>query len=639
MVMLGYASWCLFTISYKNELFRMAGAIGTLFMAFVYLVVVVLVTDEESRVLAVQINRISVCGFGIALIVWLKTGYSLLQQHDFCYLSVELLWLLLFGMSLFYQRKLIKPFQLSQTLKQRNSLWILALLLVTAVFLYEPDALQFKWDGLLYYLTCKELRMDSISSLAVYGHIAQTYGALMKLATLLIGDTAIAMTGVNLILMFVGVLGFYALIKECVPGRREGEYALAAAVYAWSPFLLGMVYYHNLDFACQCLLPLLLYFLYKEKWIYFSIFSLLFCFTKEPAIIVYASVCGGVVLGDFLQDRRRSIAERIIRLLRVKRYYLMAIPGVLWLVTYKLLGPWSAGEGGISVDLTYIIEKLKVLYILNFNWIFVLLSIIGLILLAYRKEMKRLSFLLPVLFGQIGLTLFCCLFKTVNHPRYNCTNQVTIYFMTIVILMFCFKDITNGILQSGIAILLLVSSFKTIDPLSLSCFPNCRIGTETMITTMDIPLGDGMIYNRQMLWLEGAISRALEDAFSESDVVCFPTSEDNAYFFDGMAEVGEIHTPYRMDTEYWDTDKRKRVPEQGETTQSFTVYQLTEKEGFPDASYELEGRGNLLYTSYTGNQYAEIVKSLYSNYTESTYSYRGWEIRRLSFENEMRVNK
>lgn len=630
MLFAGFGAWCLFTISYRGRLFEYAGALATIVTAMLYLCMILLA--EKNEEIFRQLRKISAAGLLISGILLLSTGGTLFQKQGILFLLIEFLWCLVFGFCAFYHVKRKEKQQIWDSIKENifSHKWLLLLLLVTGIFLIEPDAVQFKWDGILYYTTCKELTLGSLSNLAIYGHIAQTYGVLVKLMMYLTGNTAAAMTAVNVVLMFFSICAFYGLLKTVMEGRKEWQYALAAAIYGGSPFLLGMVYYHNLDFACQCLFPTVLYCLYKRKWVYFAAASLLFCFTKEPAIVVYGAMCVGVVIIDFMKDQGFSVTGRIKRLFGRKKYYLMVVPGVLWVVVYGLLGPWSAGEGGFAVDWAYVAEKLKVLYVLNFNWIFVLICIVGLILLLCKNKIKKVSFLVPVLCGQIAFTLFSCLFKTVNHPRYNDTNQVSLYLIAIVFSFCCCRDLLRSILHGGAAVLLLVSCFKTIDPVSRFCFPQYQIGDDSMITTMEIPLGDGMIYNRQMLGMERVIDLALKEALGESKTVLFPAVGDNTYFFDGMAEVGSVEG-YRKDIEYWNPAAERREAATGEEIIDFEVYHIAEGMDWKIWENEVSGKVNLLYFSFAGEELAETVRQRYTVTGEAEYRYRGWTLTRVEF--------
>ncbi len=627
----GYGAWCLFTISYRAVVFGYLGFGGTLVTAVLYLIMVILCGEADQK-LAFQLKMLSIVGLILSFILLTATGRRLVQKSEFIYVLAEALWAILFAFCTFYLSK-GRKWDIRHLLAQKvqRHKWFLLLILVTAFLLIEPDAVQFKWDGLLYFQACGDLNPASLSSLAIYGHIAQTYGFLVKLASLITGNTAWAMIGVNVCLMIVSICAFYGMLREALKGKAQWQYALATAIYAWSPYLLGMVYYHNLDFTCQCLFTPVLYFLFKKKWIFFSIASLMFCFTKEPAIIVYGAMCAGVVIGEFAEDKDCGKTDRIRRTFARKQYYLMAVPGVLWLVTYKLLGPWSAGAGSFAIDFSYVVEKLKVLYLFNYNWIFLLGGIIGIGILLFRGEMGKISFLVPVLFSQAAFTLFSCLFKTVNHPRYNDTNQVTLYFIVIVISFYCCRERIGGVFHSLVAVSLVVSCFRTTDPISRLCFRQFEIGEESMLTTAEVPLGDGMIYNRQMLGFERVMSQALADVLEESDIVLFPAVNNNAYYFDGMAHVGEIEGDFRVDFEYWDPGSKRRYPEGKEGFKEYRVYQLAEGIDWDTVEKEIKGRVSYFFLSCVGEELFGKIEERCDVVEGEEYIYKGWCLCRRDF--------
>ncbi len=634
-VFCGYIAWGFYTISYRNELYRRIGVFLSVLTMVFYAGMVMLNVLQNRRNICKQLGCISSFGFILFLLVTVSNIKRLIAQGCYLDVTVEGLWILTFlacSILLLYKEHFwIRRSDVRNGLYEHR--WLILLLTVTALLMIEPNAMQFKWDGVLYYLTCNNLDIGSLSSLAAYGHIAQTYGGVNAIVGLITGNTAIAMIMVNCIAMLLSVCAFYGVLKLIFSGAKEWVYTLFTAVYAWSPFLLGMVYYHNLDFLCQCLYPIVLYFLYKEKWLYFCIASFLFCFTKEPAIIIYGSTCIGVVAVDWMRDKDYTCCERMIRSFVRKKYYLMVLPGILWLVTYKMLGPWSAGEGGVSVDLNYIFDKLKVLYIFNFNWIFSIMIIGGFISLIVRHRKNSFIFIVPILCGQISFTIFSCIFKTANHPRYNDTNQVAIYIIAMMLLYYMFqrKSMFAGALIAG---LMLLSTYCTIDPVTLRFFPKYNIGKSVMITTMkdEVPLGDGMIYNRQMLGLEKVFNMALKDTLENSDVVLLPTLDRNAYFFDGMAEVGKIEEGYRIDREYWDILYKRRVALRKEGTQEFRVFQLTDDHEWEVMENEVNGSVNFFYLPIVGQQYADEIRNRYTILDEQKYEYRGWQLNRICFE-------
>lgn len=626
IVFLGYAAWGMFTLSYKAHIYVIAGIFLTIITAMLYIILAIMAVRAKKTMISRQLTTISVFGFVISVLLLFRA-----ENH----LVLISIWIAAFAISFVYGKKSeeilsghIIPVEVIK--KYRGIIFVL---LITCVFLYDKDAVQARWDGLLYYLTCRELNIGSLSSLAVYGHIAQTYGMLNGIGNMVVGNTLSAMIGLNILLLLSSIVGFYILLREIIPGREESQYAIAAAAYAWSPFLLGMVYYHSLDFYCSCIFVWVLYAFYKRRWIYFSVFSLLFCFTKEPAIVIYAAMCAGIVLCDIIEDHGHSFLQRIQRCFARKQYYLMVLPGILWLATYEILGPWSAGNGGFSIDIDYALNKLKNLYVLNFNWVFALLAVGGSIyLLIIKRDKARFKMIFPIWCSQIAFTLFSCLFSTVNHPRYNDTNQVTLYLLAMIPLLCWCSKVKSGMMIGALSCLCLLSSFITCDPLTRRCYDQADIGGATMIYVTDTPLGDGMIYNRQMLGFEATLGNALDDALSDSQAVLFPTLDNNAYMFDGMAEVGEIPGDYMVQTEIWDDTDKRRVVDKTDSTIEFQAYQLTDHVDWSELEQSLPGSVSYIYLSTVADLYSAYIKENYQVLEETEYEHRGWAIRRICFE-------
>lgn len=625
IVFIGYISWGMFTISYKAHIYETMGILFTYLTAILYIVFSVMLSKAKRTAESRQLRTVSCIGFIISVLLLFR------MTDNQVLLGV---WIVTFGFSYVYGKisdgTAPKHILLVDAAKRYRG--IILILIISSLFLYDTDAVQARWDGLLYYLTCKELDISSLSNLAVYGHIAQTYGMLNGMGNLIVENTFAVMVGLNILLMLSSIIGFYMLLRELVSDREQSQYMIATVVYAWSPFVLGMVYYHSLDFYCGCLFVWVLYALYKRKWIYFSIFSLLFCFTKEPAVIIYAAMCAGTVIWDILEDSGYSFFDRLRRCFVRKQYYLMVLTGILWLATYKILGPWSAGNGGFSINASYVLDKLKNLYVLNFNWIFTLLAVGGSVWLLFKKGDKQiLKLLIPIWCSQIAFTLFSCIFNTVNHPRYNDTNQVTLYLLALVPLLYCGKKKRNELVIGCLSVLCLLSSFVTCDPITRSCYDKVNIGKATMIYTTALPLGDSMIYNRQMLGFETALDNALEDALCDGQPVLFPTLGNNAYAFDGMAKVGEIADDYMLQTEFWDEINKRRAAEKRDGIKEFQVYQLTKEMDWDKLEKETSGSVNYIYIPNVCDLYSGYIKEHYQILEEMEYEHRGWVVKRVRF--------
>lgn len=531
-----------------------------------------------------------------------------------------------------------KGYFMSGNRKERMKKWgvehiFLGLLLIACIVLsIEESGICYRWDSGLYYTTVADMNLFSVGSLAAYGHIAQAFGMFTSLGVGVTGSVDMGILFANLFVFLAGVAAFYGILASLVPGKRPIAYTLATAVYAFSPFLLGMVDYISLDFFTQSLFAVVVYFMVKKEWILHFVAALLFCFTKEPAVVIYGFFCMGVVLYDFYGHR--SVKKLFIQ----KKYYLMILCGALWLLTYRILGPWSAGNSSMGFSIGYIIKKLKVLYLMNFNWIFTLLGIACLIILLKNKKQRvTLEIIIPLLSSQIGFTFFSCLFQTANHARYTDSSFVTLCIIGTLFVLSAFSFKLQVVTSSVLAALMLFSSFWTIDPVTRNIFPMIDIGQAKIATTGGRQvLGDESIYNRQMLYLEKPFSEAVMDSLEEATCILLPTMADNTWYFNGMDEFHAIRE-YRKAQAIWDAKREKRVFYENEGCVLTSFYEMADQMSVSKMTDILadENVFSYIYMDGIGADKASEIKENYTVQKEEEYSYRGFVVKRIQFERKL----
>lgn len=97
-----------------------------------------------------------------------------------------------------------------------------------------------------------------------------------------------------------------------------------------------------------------------------------------------------------------------------------------------------------------------------------------------------------------------------------------------------------------------------------------------------------------------------------------------------MSEV-ETLSECRFDIEYWDTAKKKRVPEYKDAVKKFTVCQLTEQIDWNSIQNATEQYIDLIYMDDFGKKSYDEIQQKYTLVEETRYSYRGWVIYRARF--------
>ena len=558
IIPLGYLSWCLSTISYKADLY--------MYMACLTWVTTILVYTYVSKQIAKEYRDLDkqfvLIDFGLlaSCMIWAIFTPVEFEKKFWIYLYLALgISIVILVYDLLRKRDML-PRKAIKWFKAHG--FLIVLLLIELILCYDPDMYQFKWDGLLYYVAVSGSNLGSISSVSLYGHMAQTSGVLYRIGALICHDTGYGMILANMLALLIGALAFYGSVKELIPNRSNLEYTMFTACFAFSPFTLGMVNYFSTDYFCVCLINVLIYFVLKGKWGLTVPAACLFVFTKEPALIAYSGLCLGLVIKDIIIANGK-LKDKLMSVMSKVHYYFMLLPFVIWFATYRVLGKWSAGNGGLGFDVKYMVNKLKVFLILNFNWIVTLAILTGIIILILKKRKNVIVELFPLIICNVALLVFNCVYITANHARYV-DSFVSVNLMIGLAIFNKIMSDKNRVMAIRCAVVcyifvLLISCFVTIDPVSKAIFRCERIGEKYILSTGTTMLGDSSIYNKQMLWLENTFSKAVEDSIEEHTDVYISIADDSIYAIDGMSRSILYNDTQCSDTQYWDDTKHRRI--------------------------------------------------------------------------------
>ncbi len=625
-----YMTWCLSTIVYQGDVFKVLHFISTLITAFLYVCCVMLF---QTYWRAPHLGRqLRILNFGI-LAAFALIFLSDIRSGGFWLLLSDIIWILALG----YSWRVLKCSfvkGLCGILLWLKTNWKLIILLAAAGTLgIFPTMLQFRWDGALYEQACRAMDIHSMSSLGAYAHLAQGYGVLFCLVRAIVPDTGYAMAVTNMVMYLSSIVAFWGIMRQIVPGKSRWTYLLLTAMYAWSPYTLGMVNYYSLDYATMCLFVCMLYFWLRREWVLHFVAALFACFTKEPAIVSYGALCVGMVVVEIVQQNDVKVTERISSLFRRIYYYPMLLTGMLWVITYLFLGGWNAGNGGTALDAVYMADKLKVLYIFNFSWIFTGIIVLGSICLTTGRAVKKglAWWFVPLAVSTLGFTLFNVVFKTVNHARYAAQMPAVLYLIGGYLLLRMLKEKAVDILVGILACLMLASSYLTIDPVSRLCFAVLDTGQGRMFTTGAPVPGDSMIYNKQMLDMEYAVNEAIAFAVENDCMVIMPMYGDSPNIFDGLMQEMENYEYGCSALTHWSVKDRKRSNYEGEDTISFITYEWNGEADIMQLPLQEKDKHCFIYSSLLGGDRAQQVQKHYADAEYREYQHGDWTISMLVF--------
>ena len=623
---LAFMMWCFDTVSYQGDKYALLQVVFSGLAVIVYCIAIKrvnIVIKDDIRIIR-QVQIINGCMLAATFCILLSDIVR--SKGSICNVISGILWLIVEVYTVYCHKPYIRLEDIPGSIKKIicENKEVCLLLCIFLILGLAPFRLQFRWDGALYEQACRLMNIHSLSSLGAYGHLSQAYGSLYYLLWSIVGNTQYAMVILNIALYLLSIIGIYLFTNRICDGIHKTSMLLITLMYASSPYLLGMVNYYSLDYMATCTFIWVVYFAYSNKWILHFAVAICFVFTKEPSIVVYGAFCVGVLIIDIIENGIKACVCRY-------RYYSMVAVAVFWVVLYSLIGGWSGGEGQFAIDGTYVVNKLKALYILNFNWLILILSIVcAVILIIKRQNGKGLKLCLPIILSMIGYTLFSILFKTVNHARYTAAVPVGLYLIFVIVLSNLKQTrlIVKNALLVIVSICMLLSSYMTFDPVSLYCFENVSTGNGRMLTTGDYAIGDSMIYNKQMLGEENAFNMALSYAVNKGYDIYIPMYGDNSYSFDGL--MTETKITNRVQTkQYWNYELNRRSAYSEEQSEAFILNEIkTASDIGDDQNYN---NRCYIYSEILGSEIADKIVQNYKDVQTKEFNYGVWKLYMIEF--------
>ena len=316
--------------------------------------------------------------------------------------------------------------------------------------------------------------------------------------------------------IFLGILGLL-----CMRGLLGRLYkaslspinmTLVSFVFGFTPVFIVQIVQPSLDYTLPIYLTMTLYFLYSGRFFPAALAGVLTVFTKESGFMLYGV---SVFLYVPLMLIKGSLTWR-----NKKRLFsvmaLLLIPVVLFIIYMFVTPKTQIGDSWLEGILTmlkfYLVDtvmaaQLVSLLVLNFNWILTGIIIAGLIVLGAgrlkgggRPEAglgfyDRLYFyLLFILF-----VYFLTRIPTWNNPRYMLPvlPVVVILFADSLPIVFKRQTVITGVL-AVLLVLLAISSFRTVDPVSKRIMGTFNFGSREMLRMTGLE-NDVSYYGRDQL--------------------------------------------------------------------------------------------------------------------------------------------
>jgi hypothetical protein len=420
------------------------------------------------------------------------------------------------------------------------------------------------WDGFIYAEAINDaVAAPSLEALRLAGHASQAYAAVAVALQAIAPESAWPLLVLNAALLVAACVGFHRLLTLAFPEpSRSVERALLTAAFALQPSLLATVVQPGLDLPVVPGIIWCTVFMLERRWVATILVGLVTAFTKETAVLLYAVLLTSYGVWTFVRARGPA-RTRVVAVLRLAP---LAIPGIvfglylLWRKQSAVAGEpvvWNAGTAMINQSLVrqllvpridrYLASFLAMMGILNFAWIATAFTAAGAV--GYARRLVRAGAVRlaarELITGASSVVGFLVLFT--GAAVFALTRLATYansrYVVPIIALVFVLfyaslvtlvrSSRTREAILGAFAVLLLISSVRTVDPVSRALYGTFAVGDRELLRMTSITREccgagrDQLVYNLEFTTLERLTSDALESVSAgDSTVIVVPDSTD-----------------------------------------------------------------------------------------------------------------
>ncbi len=411
--------------------------------------------------------------------------------------------------------------------KEKRSNFPLAIILTAYCVLLLPF-LRFVpfWDGASYFVCMMNAVRAATFSLPNFqcdGHFSTVYLLMLSVTQYLdFGNVTL----VHLLNIFIGCGGIWAVSTIVRFVHRNQHDALSlwliTAVYAFMPLAVSHALQLNLDFPVMSFFAMFLACLLRGYRVGAVLAGIAMIFSKETGAVVYMGTTALFVLHQIA--RKHGTIREMSR--KATQYIYLGIPFVILVVyytTFKFISNHDLTWYGTSpkdalstaFDLNMYDEGIRAMlfdiFVLNFNWIPSVFIVVFLLQRLFKLVLKPL----PTT-DNAGVTmrthilLFCLLLTAVYIvTRVRPWNNARYILVAYPALVVCFSIALHALIRSKIVrhtilvcllLLLILSNFRTIDPVSKRVFHTFKFGSHEMLD-MSLMIGprwsrrDQLVYN------------------------------------------------------------------------------------------------------------------------------------------------
>lgn len=486
-------------------------------------------------------------------------AFSKLRNNKNVPIGVYLYIILVAGITGYYFRQRVRvgyknrPNIFNKILQDKGLLIVILLSTLIRIPLFVNIQL---WDGSIYYGTlqriCKNFEYEFAyiwETFRLCGHYSIVYTLFVSIGEFLLPDN---MTGVLLVLLVLtdaALICIYKMLKEYWLNLSQKEAFIGTMLVSVCPLFLGLFSNVSLDSLLVIFAVFLFYAEYKKQMIMKVVWLISIMLTKETGLVI----AGGYLLAHIFAHLRNTIKYK--KKDKVKYFFsdfhvICAIGGVILVCFYTIkqngLFTWFGMNQKtdsnlfteylkmLSESVPFVLQKIKILFVMNFEWIPTLMIIVCIIYcILNHREMPSFSGQISFL-GTLGIFILlnCYLLRYVL-GRYHMYSAVMIWILAYIILFKTFGNLLKSKIGFGVSVivivLLVIQNFYFVDPLTNLAFERYDTGKGKMISTEfhGGNFSETFVNNFRYTYLYGLIDIMLEESeFDGETQIIIPLVKD-----------------------------------------------------------------------------------------------------------------
>lgn len=457
---------------------------------------------------------------------------------------------------------------------KKNS-YVFIVIIIYFVLYLNCFTFLFKADSYTYYSTLAAnegywtFSLSDIQKFQIGYHSTYGYSLFAFLGNYILRIYGLGIRLINFLLTTTAIVCMNNIFQHIFQDKKKSFYFLLLITFIFNPLILGIGQEISTDMPMTCFLVWFIWAFLNHYKVYVVLFACLVCFTKENAIILLFGYVASIYVVRLVKEYFRFgfSFRKIFTVLKVYEWAILLAP-ILYLINMYFYNSWNNGNTVITsgknmlnsfqLNFEYITIKLSQMFIFNFQWLILIIVIVGLIVILFsRKKIGFNETNIGIIGSFVFYTGFQLLYFTYPHYRYLIPSAFYYTIFLGMVLQHFSRCATCEIILTSLSLLLAIQSFYSIDFISNCFFRTVSTGNGSIISlayyTADNELQDYLLLETEGGDLSNEVFRdyVQNNRQYEGFEQCFEKMMSSINYSE---DKGLILSPI-YDSSYWGADQ------------------------------------------------------------------------------------